>query len=109
MPLQNLRAFLNKLEEQARRVYDDLRKIIPCTYDKSGSVGRRYARADEIGVPFCVTVDFDTEKEKSVTIRDRDSTKQVRVQLADLKNTLYELIVGTLDFGKAGKAISQKS
>jgi len=96
---------VNKIESEARKVYEDLRKLFTCQFDRSGSVGRRYARADEIGIPYCITVDFDTEKDKSVTIRDRDTTKQIRVKLDDLKNTLYQLMVGEIEFEKAGKLI----
>jgi len=89
---------VNKLNEQAKTVHDELKQCIPCTYDKSGSVGRRYARADELGIPFCVTVDFDTEKDKCVTIRDRDSTKQVRVKTDELMMKLHMLILGQIRF-----------
>jgi len=61
-------------------------------YDRSGSIGRRYARADEIGTPFCITVDFDSLKDKSVTIRDRDTTKQVRIKIAELRDILRKFI-----------------
>jgi glycyl-tRNA synthetase len=96
---------VNKIENDARQVYDDLKKIFVCQFDKSGSIGRRYARADEIGIPYCITVDFDSQKDKSVTIRDRDSTKQIRVKISELKDTLYKLLVGEADFEKAGKLI----
>jgi glycyl-tRNA synthetase len=98
---------VNKLDEQARKLYDDMRKDFVCTYDKSGSVGRRYARADEIGVPYCVTVDFDSEKDKSVTIRDRDTTKQIRVKTAELKDVIGKLVRGETDFSKADKTVSE--
>jgi glycyl-tRNA synthetase len=96
---------VNKLEKNARKVYDELKTYFVCQYDKSGSIGRRYARADEIGIPFCITVDFDTKKDKSVTIRDRDTTKQVRVKISELKETVYKLMVGEVKFEKAGKLI----
>ncbi|HLG25548.1 MAG TPA: His/Gly/Thr/Pro-type tRNA ligase C-terminal domain-containing protein, partial [Candidatus Gracilibacteria bacterium] len=58
---------------------------LTCEYDESGSIGKRYRRQDEIGTPYCVTIDFDTiEKDNSVTVRDRDSMKQVRVKIDDL-------------------------
>ena len=63
-------------------------------YDETGSVGKRYARLDEVGVPFCITIDFDSLKKKDVTIRDRDSTKQKRVKIKDLCCTLGRLIHG---------------
>jgi glycyl-tRNA synthetase len=83
---------VNKLEKEARDVYDTLRKEFTTTFDRSGSVGRRYARADESGIPYCVTFDFDSKDDKSVTIRDRDSTKQVRVKIEDLKEKLINLV-----------------
>ncbi len=61
-----------------------LKKYFDVFYDDSGSIGRRYARADEIGTPFAVTIDYDTMKDDTVTIRDRDTTKQERVKIKDL-------------------------
>ena len=60
------------------------------TYDETQSIGRRYARQDEIGTPFCVTVDFDTLEDRAVTIRERDSMLQDRVPIADLVPALRE-------------------
>jgi len=69
----------------ARTLFDDLRRRWNCQWDATGAIGRRYRRADEVGVPFCVTVDFDTiEKDNAVTIRDRDSTEQVRVPIDEV-------------------------
>lgn len=59
-------------------------------YDESGSIGKRYRRQDEIGTPWCVTIDFDTVNEKTVTVRDRDSMEQVKVPLADIPNWIAE-------------------
>ncbi|MBW2999911.1 glycine--tRNA ligase, partial [Candidatus Woesearchaeota archaeon] len=70
---------VNKLEKKSREVFDLLKSNFNCIYDKSGSVGRRYARADEIGIPYCITIDFDSLEKDDVTIRERDTTKQVRV------------------------------
>ena len=83
---------VNKLEKEARAVYETLRKDFNCFYDKSGSVGRRYARADEIGIPFCITVDFQTKDDSTVTIRNRDTTGQIRVKIKDLKLILIALL-----------------
>ncbi len=83
---------VNKLDEEARKVYNELKNDFVTTFDRSGSIGRRYARADEQGIPFCITVDFDTLNDKSVTIRDRDTTKQERVKIDDLKKVLRELL-----------------
>ena len=76
------------LDEIAQKIYDSLRKHFICFYDDSGSIGRRYARQDEIGTPLCITVDYDTLKDNTVTIRDRDSTKQVRIKIEELKSKI---------------------
>ncbi len=96
---------VNKLDKNARKVYDELKALFTCQFDKSGSIGRRYARADEIGIPLCITVDFESKEDKSVTIRDRDSTKQIRVKISELKDTVYKLLTGAVKFEKAGKLI----
>lgn len=70
-----------KLPEIAQKLVQELRKQWFVQYDESGSIGRRYRRADEIGTPWCITVDFDTQKDDAVTIRDRDTMKQERVKL----------------------------
>jgi len=85
---------VNKLEAEAKKVYEELRKEFSCQYDRSGSVGRRYARADEIGIPFCITIDFDTLKDDSITIRNRDTTRQIRVKIGNIKETVSKLING---------------
>lgn len=77
-------------------------------FDDSGSVGRRYARADEIGVPYCITIDGDSASNQDVTIRDRDSTKQIRVKISDLNMVLRNLIYGRVSFEKAGKLVERK-
>ena len=69
-------------------VYQKLNKTFRTQYDVTGSIGKRYRRQDEIGTPYCVTVDFDTETDNSVTIRDRDSMQQVRVKLDELEDWL---------------------
>lgn len=74
-------------------------------FDSSGSIGRRYARNDEVGIPFCITVDGDSVKDKDVTIRDRDTTKQIRVPIKEIKNILNQLIFGEIIFEKAGKLV----
>ncbi len=80
-----------ELLAKAEEVYDLLRKTCSCYFDASGSVGRRYARADEIGVNYCITVDFESLEDDAVTIRNRDTTKQKRVRIVELKNKLLEL------------------
>ena len=61
-----------------------------CDYDVTQSIGRRYRRQDEVGTPYCVTVDFDTLQDRAVTVRDRDTTEQVRVAIDDLLASLVE-------------------
>lgn len=78
---------LSKKEELtglAISIVQDLQKYWMCQYDETGSIGKRYRRQDEIGTPYCVTVDFETEKDKAVTVRDRDSMKQDRVEISKL-------------------------
>ena len=73
-----------KLSEKADEVYTKLSKKFMCDYDEAGSIGKRYRREDEIGTPYCVTIDFDTLEDESVTIRDRDTMEQVRVKIDEL-------------------------
>ena len=82
---------IKKLSTDARKIYDDLKTCWPVEFDESGSIGRRYRRQDEIGTPYCVTVDFDTiEKDQCVTVRDRDTMKQERIKISELKNFLFD-------------------
>ena len=81
-----------KLLPTARRVYDILRKHFRCQYDDAQSIGRRYRRQDEIGTPYCVTIDFDTIDDHAVTIRDRDTMHQARVPVSELVETLKDKI-----------------
>ncbi len=73
-----------KLSEKAEEVYAQLSKKFMCEYDETGSIGKRYRREDEIGTPYCVTVDFDTLEDNTVTIRDRDTMEQIRVKIDEL-------------------------
>ena len=73
-----------KLSEKAEEVYTQLSKKFMCDYDEAGSIGKRYRREDEIGTPYCVTVDFDTLEDNTVTVRDRDTMEQVRVKIDEL-------------------------
>ncbi len=75
-----------KLNEGAEKVYAELSKKYNCEFDDRGNIGKRYRRQDEIGTPFCVTYDFDSETDNCVTVRFRDSMEQERVAIADLKN-----------------------
>jgi len=89
-----------KLVAKAREIYDNLKKEWNITYDESGSVGRRYARNDEIGTPFCITVDGDSLKDGTATIRNRDDGKQKRIKISDLKDTLRKLISSEIEFSE---------
>ena len=74
-----------ELVKKARGIYDILKSQYLCFWDDRGNIGKRYRYQDEIGTPFCVTVDFDTLRDKSVTIRDRDTMKQERVKISGLE------------------------
>ena len=87
LPLQK-----KELGEKAGEVYRKLSKKFNCTYDESGSIGKRYRRQDEIGTPFCITVDFDTIQDNSVTVRDRDSMEQIRINIDDLEKYIADRI-----------------
>ncbi len=95
-----------KFEKIAEKIVEDLRSEFNIIYDKSGSIGRRYARNDEVGTPFCITIDGDSIKNKDVTIRDRDTKKQIRVKIEDLRDTLRKLIEDQIKFEKAGELFS---
>ena len=82
-----------KLSEQATAVYTELSKYFLCDYDEAGSIGKRYRRQDEIGTPFCITVDFDTETDQSVTVRDRDTMEQIRMPISELKAYIEEKLI----------------
>ena len=81
-----------KLSEKANEVYDMLSKKFMCDYDEAGSIGKRYRREDEIGTPYCVTIDFDTLEDNQVTIRDRDTMEQVRISIDELENWISKKI-----------------
>ncbi len=80
----------SELEGVSEEVLSILRPHFMCDHDVTQSIGRRYRRQDEVGTPFCVTVDFDTLEDRAVTVRDRDTTAQVRVKIEDLLATLRE-------------------
>ena len=73
-----------KLSEKALEVCDELSKYFMVDFDETGSIGKRYRRQDEIGTPFCITYDFDSENDNQVTVRDRDSMEQVRIPINEL-------------------------
>ena len=82
-----------KLSDKAYAVFEDLNDEFRCEYDEAGSIGKRYRRNDAIGTPFCVTYDFDSENDESVTVRHRDSMEQERVKIADLKDYIRKELV----------------
>lgn len=76
------------MDAKAKGLYDSMKGCFSCFYDDSGSIGRRYRRQDEIGTPFCITVDSQTLKDDTVTVRERDSMKQERAEIKNLQNIL---------------------
>ena len=83
-----------KLSPLAREIAAELRKYWNVEFDDAGAVGRRYRRQDEIGTPFCITVDFDSLEDKAVTIRDRDTMEQIRIPVAEVKDYLAGKLLG---------------
>ncbi len=79
-----------KLSGKAEEVYEKLSKKFMCDYDEAGSIGKRYRREDEIGTPYCVTVDFDTLEDETVTVRDRDTMEQIRLKIDEVANWVEE-------------------
>jgi glycyl-tRNA synthetase len=77
-----------KLSEEAMKVEEMLRPLWPVVFDDTGSIGKRYRRNDEIGTPLCITFDFDSLEDRKVTIRDRDSLRQIRVDIESLSNVI---------------------
>jgi glycyl-tRNA synthetase len=80
------------MPEVARNVYDDLRKHVAAVYDDGGSIGKRYRRQDEIGTPFCLTIDHESLEDNSVTLRDRDSLEQTRVPISEIVSTIIQKV-----------------
>ena len=79
-----------KLGDKAMEIHNNLAKHFPVDYDETGSIGKRYRREDEIGTPFCITYDFDSENDGCVTVRDRDTMEQVRIKTEDLVSYIEE-------------------
>ena len=97
------------LGERARAVRDRLRRHgLAVAYDDSGSIGRRYRRQDEVGTPYCVTVDYETLETETVTVRDRDTATQRRVDLETLPTTLMSLTAGEVAFEDVGSAVLEQ-
>lgn len=88
LPLQK-----NKLGELATSVYEKLSQKFMVDYDETGSIGKRYRRQDEVGTPYCVTVDFDTVEDQTVTVRDRDTMEQIRLKIDELEAWLESKLV----------------
>ena len=82
-----------KLTDKADEVYSELIKYFSCDFDEKGSIGKRYRREDEIGTPYCVTVDFDTLEDETVTIRDRDTMEQKRIKIDEIKDFIEEKMI----------------
>jgi glycyl-tRNA synthetase len=80
------------MPERAREVFDSLKRRIGAEYDEGGSIGKRYRRHDEIGTPWCVTIDGETAGDDSVTLRDRDSLEQTRIPINGLADELARLL-----------------
>lgn len=80
------------LADKAKEVYESLKSLWNIEYDDSGAIGKRYRRQDELGTPFCITIDYDTLEDSTVTLRDRDSMEQKRVPVNKLEETLRKLI-----------------
>ena len=95
----------DEFEKIAKDVFNDLSLEWKVNYDESGSIGRRYARNDEIGTPYCITIDDKSVQNKDVTIRDRNTTKQIRVKISHLKDMLRKLLNEEILFENAGKAV----
>ena len=79
-----------KLSAKAEEIYANLSKKYMCEYDEAGSIGKRYRREDEIGTPYCVTIDFDTLEDNCVTIRDRDTMEQIRININEIENWMKD-------------------
>ena len=95
-------------EKIAREIYLNLKKEFSVRYDESGSIGRRYARMDEIGCPICIAVDKQSLKDKTITLRDRDTTEQIRVKIKDVRDVLRKVIIEGEDIFSFGKKINTR-
>lgn len=82
-----------KLSDVAEPIYDKLSEYFPCDYDVTGSIGKRYRRQDEIGTPFSICVDFDTQEDGCVTIRDRDTMEQIRIPIEEVRGYIEDRLV----------------
>ncbi len=96
-----------KMIKVAEQIVTELREEWNVSYDEGGSVGRRYSRNDEIGTPMCITIDEESLKEKTVTIRERDSTEQIRVKISELKDVVRKVVNGE-NLLKLGKVVKTR-
>jgi len=94
-----------ELVKIAKEIKENLENEFVVDYDESGSIGRRYLRSATIGTPYAVTIDYDSIRKKDITIRDRNTEKQIRVKISELKETLRKLIFNEIEFEKAGKKL----
>ena len=81
-----------KQSDKATEIYGQLAKYFNCEYDVAGQIGKRYRRQDAIGTPYCVTVDFDTMEDETVTVRDRDTMEQIRLPINQLVDYISKKI-----------------
>ncbi len=93
-----------ELVDKAKEIHNELKQHWTSTFDVSGSIGRRYARADETGVYASITIDFESFEDDSVTVRSRDTTEQIRVKIKDLKDVISKFLDGE-KLGKLGKEV----
>jgi glycyl-tRNA synthetase len=94
------------LPEKAREVYNMIKPCFDAYYDEAGSIGKRYARADEAGTFLGITIDYDTLKDNTVTIRSRDTTEQVRVEIKKLLEIVWKLVNKEIGLRDAGKLVT---
>ena len=92
-----------ELIKKAREVYEMLKPEFSCAWDDRGNIGKRYYSQDEIGTPYCVTCDFGTLENNIITIRDRDTARQILVKVEELTAILKRLLFDQLEFSKAGR------
>lgn len=96
------------LEERALEIFEDLKaEGLEVIFDSTGKIGKRYARADEIGIPYCITIDYDTLDDDTVTIRDRDTMEQIRVTTEDLADVLVLLLSQEYAFNEIEKVLKE--
>ena len=96
----------DELVNKGRQIVSNLKDMgLMVAYDDSGTIGRRYRRNDEIGTPYSITIDYDTLEDDTVTIRERDTMKQVRTHVSDLEGNLEKLISGNMVFEEAGSPL----